>query len=200
MIRVEPIDGRNWRAAVAAFGNDALSLMARAYVFGEPAPQLVYDGDEVVGLRRLDNMEYPTDVVDSTEPWVKKQIDEYVATDGAAPKFPGGAPLVLLTYQGRKTGQWRRTCLIGAAYGDVYLLVASYGGADKHPAWYPNLVENPSAWLQVGPDVIPVVASTATPEEKPALYEFMTALYAGYAEYQQKTSRDIPVVILTPVR
>jgi len=50
MIRVEPIDGRNWRAAVAAFGNDALSLMARAYVFGEPAPQLVYDGDEVVGV------------------------------------------------------------------------------------------------------------------------------------------------------
>ena len=199
MIRVVPIDRGNWREAVAAFGNPALELMARAYVFGEPAPALEYDGDELVGLRTLDGMEYPTDVIDSSEPWVKRQIDEYVATDGAAPKFPGGAPLVLLTYQGRKSGQWRRTCLIGAEHNGVYLLVASYGGADKHPAWYPNLVENPSAWLQVGPDVIPVVASTATPEEKPALYEFMTGLYSGYAEYQQKTSRDIPVVILTPV-
>ena len=144
-------------------------------------------------------MNYPTNVVDSSEAWVKRQIDEYVATDGAKPKFPGGAPLVLLTYKGRKTGQWRRTCLIGAEHNGVYLLVASYGGADKHPAWYPNLVENPDAWLQVGSAMIPVVASTATPEEKPALYEFMVGLYSGYAEYEKKTSRDIPVVILTPV-
>lgn len=196
---IRPVDGANWRDGVAVFGTELLELMARAYIFGEPAPMLVYDGDTIVGMRKLDGMDYPVDVIDSTEPWVKRQIDEYVLTDGAAPKFPGGAPLVLLTYQGRKSGQWRRTCLIGAEHDGVYLLVASYGGADKHPAWYPNLVENPEAWLQVGPSVFAVTASTATAEEKPALYEFMTSLYSGYAEYQEKTSRDIPVVILTPV-
>ena len=79
-----------------------------------------------------------------------------------------------------------------------YLLVASKGGADEDPQWYPNLVANPEAWVQVGADVVPVIASTASPTEKPALYEFMTSLYEGYAEYQQKTTRDIPVVILTP--
>ena len=110
-------------------------------------------------------MEYPTTVIDSKEPWVKKQIDEYVATDGAKPVFREDAPLVLLTYKGRKTGEWRRTCLIGAEHNGVYLLIASKGGADEHPAWYPNLVANPGAFLQVGPSVIEVTASTATPEE-----------------------------------
>jgi len=144
-------------------------------------------------------MEQPTDVIDSTTPWVKKQIDEYVATDGARPEFPGGSPLVLLTYKGRKTGQWRRTCLIGAEFEGEYLLVASKGGADEHPEWYPNLVANPEAWLQVGADYFPVVASTATAEQKPSRWSFMVGLYPPYEDYQQKTSRDIPVVILTRV-
>lgn len=137
-------------------------------------------------------MQPPTDVIDSTTPWVKRQIDEYVATDGAKPEFPGGSPLVLLTYQGRTTGQWRRTCLIGAEF----LLVASMGGAPKHPQWYPNLVANPEAWLQVGAEYFPVVASTADAEAKPARWDFMVGLYPPYVDYQQKTSRDIPVVRL----
>jgi len=144
-------------------------------------------------------MDAPTDVIDSTEPWVKNQIDQYVATNGEKPVFRHGSPLVLLTYQGRKTGQWRRTCLIGAEYEGSYLLVASKGGAKDNPLWYPNLVENPGAWLQVGPDYFPVTARTATPEEKPPLWTFMVSLYPEYEDYQKKTDRDIPVVILDPV-
>jgi F420H(2)-dependent quinone reductase len=144
-------------------------------------------------------MEAPVDVIDSTEAWVKKQIDEYVATDGATPVFRGGAPLVLLTYQGRKTGQWRRTCLICAEYTGSYLLVASKGGADDNPLWYPNLVANPGAWLQVGAEYFAVTARTATAQEKPERWDYMVSLYGDYAAYQQKTDREIPIVILDPV-
>ena len=92
-------------------------------------------------------MDAPTNVIDNTQSWVKNQIDQYVATDGAEPVFRGGAPLVLLTYKGRKSGKWRRTCLIGAEYSDaehdgVWQLVASKGGSDENPDWYPNLVDN----------------------------------------------------------
>ncbi len=144
-------------------------------------------------------MEAPTDVIDSGEAWVKQQIDEYVATNGEKPVFRYNSPLLLLTYQGRKTGQWRRTCLIGAEYQGSYLLVASKGGADDNPLWYPNLVENPTAWLQVGPNYFPVTARTATPEEKPERWDYMVSLYPDYADYQKKTERDIPVVILDPI-
>ena len=144
-------------------------------------------------------MDAPTNVIDSRVGWVKKQIDEYVATDGAKPVFRHGAPLVLLTYRGRTTGEWRRTCLIGDLYEGSWLLVASKGGADEHPAWYPNLVDNPVAWLQAGADYFPVTARTAGPDEKPALWRHMVSLYPDYEDYQAKTSRDIPVVVLEPV-
>lgn len=142
-------------------------------------------------------MDAPTNVIDSPTAWVKKQIDEYVATDGAKPVFRGGAPLVLLTYKGRKTGQWRRTCLIGAEFEGEYLLVASKGGAPEHPAWYPCLVENPEAWLQVGAEYFAVTARTASTEEKPARWDYMVSLYADYTDYQEKTDREIPVVVLS---
>ena len=144
-------------------------------------------------------MEAPTDVIDSSEGWVKKQIDEYVATNGEKPRFNHGAPLVLITYKGRKTGQWRRTCLIGAEYEGSYLLVASKGGAHDHPAWYPNLVEHPESWLQVGPNYFPVTARTATPAERQARWDYMVTLWPDYAKYQTKTDREIPVVILDPI-
>ena len=149
-------------------------------------------------------MDAPTNVIDNKASWVKNHIEKYVATDGKEPVFRYGAPLVLLTYKGRKTGDWHRTCLIGAHYksaehGGAYLLVASKGGSDEHPAWYPNLVENPVAWLQSGADYFPVTARTATPDEKPPLWDYMVSLYPEYADYQAKTERDIPVVILEPL-
>ncbi|HEY5230009.1 MAG TPA: nitroreductase/quinone reductase family protein, partial [Galbitalea sp.] len=96
----------------------------------------------------------PSPIHDSEQGWVKAQIDEYVATDGAKPVFRYGSPLVLITTQGAKSGIWRRTCLIGASDGpsdgaDV-VIVASIGGAPKHPSWYHNLVANPRVWVQQG--------------------------------------------------
>lgn len=149
----------------------------------------------------------PSPIIDNSEPWVKNQIDEYLATDGAKPVFRHHAPLLLVTTKGRKSGEWRRTCLIGTRYegagvenpgaAGTYLIVASIGGAPKHPVWYLNLSENPRVWLTVGAESFWATARTASDAEKPPLWEHMVSLYPEYADYQLKTDREIPVVILT---
>ena len=141
--------------------------------------------------------EAPSPIIDNTEPWVARQIEQYLATDGVKPAFRYGAPLALVTTQGRKSGEWRRTCLICAEDDGRYVIVASLGGAPRHPVWYLNLSENPRVWLQVGAESFWVDARDATDEEKPALWEKMVGLYPDYADYQKKTDRPIPVVILT---
>jgi deazaflavin-dependent oxidoreductase (nitroreductase family) len=138
----------------------------------------------------------PSPIIDNDADWVKKQIDEYVATDGERPEFRGGAPLVLITTRGRKSGEWRRTCLIGASDGDDVVIVASIGGAPKHPVWYLNLEANPRVWVQQGAESFWTIAHTADETEKPRLWDKMVGLYPDYADYQKKTDRVIPVVIL----
>ncbi|WP_213815021.1 nitroreductase family deazaflavin-dependent oxidoreductase [Glaciihabitans sp. dw_435] len=138
----------------------------------------------------------PSPIVDNSETWVASQIAQYVKTNGEKPVFRYGAPLALVTTQGSKSGQWRRTCLICAEDDGRYLIVASLGGAPKHPVWYLNLESNPRVWLQVGAESFWTVARDATPEEKPALWEKLVGLYPDYADYQVKTEREIPVVIL----
>lgn len=138
----------------------------------------------------------PRPIIDSDQEWVKKQIDEYVATNGAQPVFRFGAPLLLITTQGRKSHDWRRTCLIGTSDGDNLVIVASLGGAPKHPSWYLNLEANPRVWVQQGAESFWTIAHTATALEKPRLWEIMVGLYPDYADYQLKTDRVIPVVVL----
>jgi deazaflavin-dependent oxidoreductase (nitroreductase family) len=138
----------------------------------------------------------PEPIVDNSEPWVAKQIEQYVATDGDKPHFRGGAPLLLLTTRGRSSQQWRRTCLIYGPDGDRLLVVASLGGAPKHPAWYLNLTSHNRVWVQVGADSFWAVAREASAEEKPPLWNTMVGIYPDYADYQKKTDRQIPVVIL----
>jgi deazaflavin-dependent oxidoreductase (nitroreductase family) len=138
----------------------------------------------------------PSPIVDTDRAWAKNHIDEYLATDGAKPDFKYGAPVVLLTTRGRKSGEWRRTALIGAGDGDDVILVASLGGAPKHPVWYLNLQANPRVWVQQGGDGFWAVAHTADANEKPRLWDKMVGLFPDYAEYQTKTDRDLPVVIL----
>lgn len=141
----------------------------------------------------------PENPIDNSTPWVAKQIAEYVATDGREPRFRGGAPLLLLTTQGRKSGHWLRTALICGEVDGNYLVVASIGGAPKHPSWYLNLEANPEVRVQVMERTFAARARTATPEEKPALWDEMVRIYPSYADYQAKTDRVIPVVILEPI-
>lgn len=108
----------------------------------------------------------------------------------------GRAPMLLLTATGRKSGKPRTTPLLYVEDGDGFAVVASFGGAPEHPSWYRNLEKNPKVTLQIENRVIPVTASTATPEEKKRLWPRLTAIYADYDNYQKETTRDIPVVLL----
>jgi deazaflavin-dependent oxidoreductase (nitroreductase family) len=141
----------------------------------------------------------PDNPVDSPTPWVAKQISDYLATDGREPDFRNGTPLLLLTVKGRKSGLWNRTALICGEDDGRYLIVASMGGAPKHPVWYLNLQANPEVRIQVKDRVLTAIARTATAEEKPALWAKMVGVYGDYADYQEKTEREIPIVILDPV-
>ncbi|HEX4057790.1 MAG TPA: nitroreductase family deazaflavin-dependent oxidoreductase [Galbitalea sp.] len=138
----------------------------------------------------------PSPILDTDRAWAKNHIDEYLATNGEKPVFRYNAPIVLLTTKGRKSGDWRRTALIGASDGNNVIIVASLGGAPKHPVWYLNLEANPRVWVQQGGDAFWAVARTAEAAEKPRLWEKMVGLYPDYSDYQKKTERDIPVVVL----
>ncbi|GAA3007112.1 nitroreductase family deazaflavin-dependent oxidoreductase [Streptosporangium longisporum] len=133
------------------------------------------------------------EIVDSPNEWVAQHIRRFVETGGQA--RPGMNDL-LLTTRGRKSGKLRRTALIYARDGDRYVLVASNAGADRHPAWYLNLVADPAATVQIGTETFTVTARTATPEEKPRLWRLMVATMPSYERYRETTDRDIPVVIV----
>jgi deazaflavin-dependent oxidoreductase (nitroreductase family) len=137
------------------------------------------------------------EVFDSPVGWVSDHIQRYVESDGEdGHDWQGGVPTLLLTTTGRKSGKRRRSALIYGRDGENYLVVASRGGAPDHPSWYLNLVANPEVEIQVGPDVFTARARTATSEEKPARWKTMTALWPNYDDYQTKTDREIPVVVL----
>jgi deazaflavin-dependent oxidoreductase (nitroreductase family) len=108
------------------------------------------------------------------------------------------APVLLLTTTGRKTGKRRTTPLLYGEDAGRYVIVASVGGAPKHPAWYLNLSGNAEATIQCDGRKLAVHSETASPEERTRLWTLMTRLYPGYDAYQTKTSREIPVVVLTP--
>ena len=105
-------------------------------------------------------------------------------------------PTLILTTTGRRSGEPRPTPLIYGRHGDDYLVVASKGGAPEPPAWYLNLSEDPDVQVQVKADRFPARARTATPEEKPELWRPMAEIWPAYDEYQGKTDREIPVVVL----
>jgi deazaflavin-dependent oxidoreductase (nitroreductase family) len=138
----------------------------------------------------------PSPIIDTDREWAKNHIDEYLASNGEKPVFRYNAPIVLLTTKGRKSGDWRRTALIGASDGNDVILVASLGGAPKHPVWYLNLEANPRVWVQQGGEAFWATARTASASEKPRLWDKMVGLFPDYADYQKKTEREIPVVIL----
>lgn len=142
----------------------------------------------------------PREVVfDSPTGWVAEHIRRYVETGGRSGHRWRGVHTLLLTTRGRRSGKLRRTALIYGRDEERYLVVASRGGAKKHPAWYLNLVENPEVVLQIGADSFPGRARPATAEEKPRLWSLMASIWPDYDRYQARTPRDIPVVILERV-
>jgi deazaflavin-dependent oxidoreductase (nitroreductase family) len=128
----------------------------------------------------------------------KEHVDRYVATDGEEGYvWRNDAPILILTTTGRKSGEERTNALIFGRHGDDYLVVGSKGGAPAPPSWYLNLVADPEVHVQVKGDRFAAHARTATTEEKPELWKTMTAIWPDYDGYQQRTDREIPVVVLT---
>jgi deazaflavin-dependent oxidoreductase (nitroreductase family) len=105
--------------------------------------------------------------------------------------------LVLAT-TGRRTGTPRRTCLIYGTSGGEYVVVASKGGAEEHPAWFMNLEADPSVGVQVGTRRFTARARTASSAERAPLWAQMVNIFPLYDDYAQKTDREIPIVLLTP--
>lgn len=136
------------------------------------------------------------EIHDSPSGWVADHIDQYVSSDGEEGHDWRGTKTLLLTTRGRKTGKLRRTALIYGQDGEDYVVVASKGGAPDHPAWYYNLVDEPQVVIQVGPDVMEGTARTVTGEERDRLWKMMTAEWPDYDDYQEKTEREIPVVVI----
>jgi deazaflavin-dependent oxidoreductase (nitroreductase family) len=134
-----------------------------------------------------------------TEPndWNAKIIAEFRANQGRVGGPFEGAPLLLLTTTGRRSGQLRTSPMMYLADGDRWLVFASKAGADTDPDWYLNLLANPKVTVEVGTDTVDAVATPLRGEERDRYYAEQGRRYPGFAEYQEKTDRVIPVVALT---
>ena len=141
--------------------------------------------------------------------WMVDHANRYMSSGGTEGHMykmtpPGRpemtVPSLLLTTTGRKSGEKFVFPLFYGKAGDSYIVVASKGGAPQHPGWYRNLLANPEVDVQVGTQKFNARARTATGDERTRLWQEALKFWPPYAEYQQKTEREIPVVVLDPVR
>jgi deazaflavin-dependent oxidoreductase (nitroreductase family) len=131
----------------------------------------------------------------------KNLIADLRANAGQATSGPfRGGSVLILTTTGAKSGEARENPLAYTRDGDDYVVIASKGGAPTHPAWFHNLVANPDAKIEVLGETIPVHARVAEGEEHQRLYDAQARVMPGFAEYQKKTTRKIPVVVFEPKR
>lgn len=130
----------------------------------------------------------------------KEHVKRYEETDGeVGHEWENGTTTLILTTTGRKSGEQRSTPLIYRSHGEDLLVVASKGGDDSPPLWYLNLQAEPEVRVQVKGDRFTARARTATPQEKPEMWRRMAEVWPAYDEYQTKTDREIPVVVLERV-
>jgi deazaflavin-dependent oxidoreductase (nitroreductase family) len=136
----------------------------------------------------------------STAQWVRDQVEAYESSKGerANTLRDTGLPVIIVTSRGNKSGKLRKTPLMRVEHDGEYLLVASKGGAPKHPVWYYNLVADPDAVaLQDGPEPFDVQVRELTGEERAVWWQRAVAAFPPYADYQVKTDRLIPVFLAT---
>jgi deazaflavin-dependent oxidoreductase (nitroreductase family) len=135
--------------------------------------------------------------VDAMSDWNRNVIEEFRANKGRVAAF-AQQPLLLLTHAGAKTGKQRTNPLAYFRDGGRYVVVASKGGAPANPDWYYNLLANPRATIEVGTEQLEVTAEPASPGERERLWAMVIERNPAFKEYQVKTRRTIPLVILTP--
>jgi deazaflavin-dependent oxidoreductase (nitroreductase family) len=127
--------------------------------------------------------------------WVRDQVDLIERTGGKEGMTMRDLPVILLVTKGAKSGKIRKTPLMRVEHDGAFALVASLGGAPKHPVWYFNLLADPHIELQDGTERSDMVAREVTGDEKAAWWERAVAAYPDYADYQRKTDREIPVFV-----
>ncbi len=142
-------------------------------------------------------------IVDRAWPVLRRlaagHVAAYRATGGlVGHRLPGGPPMLLLDHRGARTGQSRTTPLVYVEDGEDTVIVASKGGNPRHPAWFHNLLANPDTTIQVGRERRPVTARVASAAERDRLWPKALETYPGYCSYQERTERQIPLVILEP--
>ncbi|MFG1784149.1 nitroreductase family deazaflavin-dependent oxidoreductase [Rhodococcus oryzae] len=130
--------------------------------------------------------------------WSADQAELYERSGGTEGTTMQGKPVVLLTTKGARSGKLRKAPLMRVEHEGEYAIVASLGGAPKHPVWYHNVVADPHVELQDGPVKQDMIAREVTGDEKAVWWERAVAVWPDYAEYQKKTDRQIPVFVLTP--
>jgi deazaflavin-dependent oxidoreductase (nitroreductase family) len=134
----------------------------------------------------------------SPEAWVRDQVEAYESSGGerGGTLMDTGIPVIIVTSRGRKSGKLRKTPLMRVEHGGEYALVASKGGAPTHPVWYHNLMADPEAvMIQDGPEPFDARVREVGGDERAAWWERAVAVYAPYAEYQDGTEREIPVLV-----
>jgi F420H(2)-dependent quinone reductase len=134
----------------------------------------------------------------SPSKWARDQVAEYESSGGTKGNTMNGMPVVILTTVGVKSGKLRKTPLMRVEHDGTYAVVASLGGAPKHPVWYYNVINHPHVELQDGPDRRDMTAREVAGEEKDVWWQRAVQAFPPYAEYQQKTDRRIPVFVLEP--
>lgn len=134
-----------------------------------------------------------------TSEWARKQAELFEASGGTQANTLRGMPIIVLTSIGAKSGKLRKTPLMRVEHEGEYAVVASLGGSPTHPVWYYNVKRNPHVELQDGAVKQDYQAREVTGDEKAIWWERAVAAYPEYAEYQEKTEREIPVLVLTPM-
>ena len=135
----------------------------------------------------------------STSDWARKQAEIFEASNGHEGNLMRGMPVIVLTTVGAKSGKLRKTALMRVEHDGNYAVVASLGGAAKHPVWYFNIVAHPQVELHDVGFKGDFVAREVTGEEKAVWWERAVTAYPDYADYQAKTEREIPVFVLEPL-
>ena len=134
----------------------------------------------------------------SPEQWVRDQVETYEASGGTEATTMRGVPVVVVTSVGAKSGKLRKNPLMRVEHEGRYALVASKGGAPKHPTWYFNLVAHPTVEVQDGPDRREYTVRVLEGEERATWWERAVAVWPDYADYQTRTDREIPVFVAEP--
>ncbi|MGV8978574.1 MAG: nitroreductase family deazaflavin-dependent oxidoreductase [Cellulomonas sp.] len=132
----------------------------------------------------------------SPQKWVRDQVDLYESSGGTEGVTMREMPVVILTTVGARSGKLRKAALMRVEHDGTYAVVASLGGAPANPVWFANITAHPGVELQDGPQKWDLVAREVHGEEKALWWERAVAAYPDYADYQRKTTREIPVLVL----